>query len=784
VFQVNGTSATYVPDASKDCIFQVNGSGATYKPNATVDCLFQVNGSGIAWTPQSTVDCVFQVNGTSLAPFWHPSPSNNLTLTVNTSRHLMLFEKNLKRLESNGASADLVYRKLTLGSQDVTTRWYDKIFVSGTIKGSIQPKGYTDEVLTIGKTAKYEVTLFTSNPVQIDDEVEDTSGQTYTVSAVEEYWNLDRFSHYQCSLTKRTPYPIRPAASGTWSATVQAQSEICSWLTDNLTATNLTKDDGVTLAPFIVTFGKVDYSPEHVFFTKNVDLIFCVDQPSVDQAGDYEDTPITVYTTNKSGVTAATLQWKAEVELRALASTSPLGIYRGFQKITPAEQTATRINSVTYNLAYFRNVAATKYTLSLGSTADATTGWLQRIYSASTINMLFKRKGSSTMLNGVFRSAKYSVTGYTTSPMNVGDEVLAADGTTYAVHAVEKERYLGNLNYYVCELVQRELSHPPATSGIWHLDNSSVPAKTDVRYRHKLYVDTYLTAANMKLDDGTTNALTLTCFDGADLPLAQLFTSKSYDAVITIGKDTAEALYTSNRSPYAFIEPVPLTIYAVNKTGLTATNLVEQVEQEIRRIATTYPITTGISIRSIESIKNPEPIDVGGENLWSTTVTLKYKRANDDYTNSGATITWGPSATPTGTYTIPNIIEMPEEGTNKDAWLDIPGFNGSPSQGQGSKALDITFSCDLDVGNWKRPQASSSKTDKRAHDVIIDIWHNEGLTQAYHTLTLQTGGPSFNVRLIDYKVTPTAQGNILTVHFREHRTTSASSTYSSRLGMT
>jgi hypothetical protein len=364
----------WTPRSTQDFLFSVTGlAPQDYVPNAGHDLLFTVAGSNTQWQPKITQDFLFTIEGTvsdddpnpppTVTVGWVASTSDDLALTVNVSRHLMLLEKNLKRMESSRANADLTHHKLTLGDQDTTTGWYAKTFTEDTIKGSIQPKGVTVNDLPVGSTAKYDLTLFTTNPIQADDEIEDTAGQNYIVRAVEEYWNLDRFSHYQASLEKRGPYKRRPTTSGVWSSTIQAQTDIKYWLTSNLNSTNLTLDDGTTPANYIIAFGKTDYAPEHVFFTKRVDLIFSVGAPTVDQAGDYEDLPITVYTVNKSGITAANLQWKIEAELRRIAAASPLGLYRSFLKVSPDQTVDTRIKSATYNLAYYPSVSATHISL-------------------------------------------------------------------------------------------------------------------------------------------------------------------------------------------------------------------------------------------------------------------------------------------------------------------------------------------------------------------------------------------------------------------------------------
>lgn len=134
-----------------------------------------------------------------------------------------------------------------------------------------------------------------------------------------------------------------------------------------------------------------------------------------------------------------------------------------------------------------------------------------------------------------------------------------------------------------------------------------------------------------------------------------------------------------------------------------------------------------------------------------------------------------------------NVVRAPEFAANKDVWLNIFGFNGDPAQGGGTKALEIEFELDIDVDNGtythKRPQTSTPKTDADAWDVFRDIWHNAGIDQPYQTLTLQSGGPALQVKLASYKTVDTADGRHLVVTFKEYRTTSATGTYKTRLGI-
>lgn len=321
----------------------------------------------------------------------------------------------------------------------------------------------------------------------------------------------------------------------------------------------------------------------------------------------------------------------------------------------------------------------------------------------------------------------------------------------------------------------------------WHVDSENFV--TDVRYRTKVWLDSHITAGNIKKDDGSTNANFGVLFSNPDYSLKREFVTNTVDAIGYVSAATSKPLHAQDKKPYAFEESVTITLCAINKTGITATNLLEQFEQEIRHVATGYPLG---SIRQIESTSYKTE-EISGLQLFTTTITLRYKRANDDYTPSYPTITWGPSASPTGTYIIINVLNSPEEGTNKDAWLDLPSFSGTLPQGLGSKSIDFEFICDADIDpsptcgkpTFKRPQTTQPKSDNSNWDIFRDLLHNEGISQPYHTLKFSATGPEIYVRLLDYHVEPTGEGNQLRVRFREDReTTAAAQTYKQRLGIT
>jgi hypothetical protein len=429
--------------------------------------------------------------------------------------------------------------------------------------------------------------------------------------------------------------------------------------------------------------------------------------------------------------------------------------------------------------------AYTLQTLTLGGTADTITGHYPATYTNSTIYGNLSPKGVAAINTGVGYYGKYDYVFVTASAVLEGNRILDAGSVTYEVKQVQSypsSRSDFVFNWTVCGCIKVDFAVEPATSGTWHLDSQAV--KTDPRNRIKVTIDTYLTANNIEKDNGSTDASTLTCFDGIPYPITRLFLTKAHDAVAVISRGTSTVLYTDwvfGHKPYGFEEEVKIELYAVNKVGITASNLLEQFEQEIRRIFTVYDPYA--NVRDLEAIA-PSMIDLGYGFLYHTAITIKYKRANDDYTPTYPTITWGPSTSATGTYTFPNVTKFgyvdPDTG---DIRMLPPGRMGEIVQILGSEDFEVVLVSDLSLEpaakTWKRAQAST-KTDDVAWEVFNEIKF-KGKTDA--TMIYQTfnygGGSTVPVRVTSVAV----DGETLTVHLKRYSSVNQSGgTYSAYYG--
>jgi hypothetical protein len=183
----------------------------------------------------------------------------------------------------------------------------------------------------------------------------------------------------------------------------------------------------------------------------------------------------------------------------------------------------------------------------------------------------------------------------------------------------------------------------------------------DARQRTKVFLDTYLTAANMKMADGVTLLDTHVMYDDHILPLHKLFTDKNLDAIFSIGTATSRPLWNFEHQTYGYIENVPITVYAIDPVGSNeGTKTRWTCEAELRRIVeTNFGGSLGV-LRRFESA-TPNTQDMGSWKLYSVRYNLEYKRINPNYTPTYPTFDYGTAFTyegdrlsggPEGTWTL------------------------------------------------------------------------------------------------------------------------------------
>lgn len=144
-----------------------------------------------------------------------------------------------------------------------------------------------------------------------------------------------------------------------------------NWIETYDNTLNVTKDDGVTLAKYIVCYGMPDYPLDLVFFgNKNVDGIYACGSPTSTALIDTDHAiyayrelaPIDILTVDKVGVTGTKLHQTMEVELRRIMETyrqsTPVGLsIRDLNRTAPNERDmgGWRLYNVRYVVDYVRD---------------------------------------------------------------------------------------------------------------------------------------------------------------------------------------------------------------------------------------------------------------------------------------------------------------------------------------------------------------------------------------------------------------------------------------------
>lgn len=634
-----------------------------------------------------------------------------------------IFDTKISRFQTGIDS----HEKQFNASADLTLyrRNADGTYMSFTVPGSIQPGGSNLAGIGLSGSAQYSYSLFTEDTVMDGDRVQDVDGNLYDVHVVKAHYNFNIFSHFEAELFRLQ------------AATLKTRTSSSAY---TYTDTALYMNFGLR--------GQSSLNPQEYYGY--------YDYVGVTSAAVYEGDQIA----DEHGVVYEVMQ---------VSETPGNRLDYAF---------AWRILVLVKKFS-----AATLRTLTLGD-ADSTTGLYAVSYASSIIYVQVMQAGKSSIKTPAGYYGKYDYVGLTSASVLEGDQ-LTLSGVTYEVMQVSSyptARTDIALTWKVIGLTKRDFADQPATSGTWHLDSESV--KTDPRNRIRESITTYYTAGNVKLDNNSTNATTHTCFDGLVAPITRIFTTKDLDVLAVISRGTSNTLYTDwvfGHKPYAFEEEVIIDIYTINKSDVTATRLVEAYEQEIRRIFTTYDAYS--TVKDLNTI-TPEKTDLGYTYLHHTAVNIKYKRANDNYSPTYPTITWGPSATPTGTYTFPNVTRFQYRDPNTGEIRLLPaGRQGEIIQILGNPDFEIILTCDMSVQpaakTWKRAQ-SGSKTDAKEWQIIDEIKFTgtNDSTKLYQTFNFG-GGTTIPVRVGE----PSIDGETLVVPLKRYSATNqSSSTYSAYHG--
>jgi hypothetical protein len=145
--------------------------------------------------------------------------------------------------------------------------------------------------------------------------------------------------------------------------------------------------------------------------------------------------------------------------------------------------------------------------------------------------------------------------------------------------------------------------------------------------RTKVWIDAYWTAAHVTKDNGSDLATIISAYDWPDYPLTRVFIDKTIDGIISVGQPSSQAIIDADHAPIGYNEEVPITMCAVDKTGITGIKLLGKMEAELRLIGETYPVVSGspASLRRYTGTV-PKTERIGSFFLFSIEYRLNYRR--------------------------------------------------------------------------------------------------------------------------------------------------------------
>lgn len=250
----------------------------------------------------------------------------------------------------------------------------------------------------------------------------------------------------------------------------------------------------------------------------------------------------------------------------------------------------------------------TRRELSLGD-RDTTTGWYARDYTDHDIEGLLFDKSATPQLLSVGSYVRYDLTLFTADVVVEGDQIFTEfDSKYYEVKTATEKSTGDSFEYRDCQL-----SYLPLEG----VSGGSYTASTveDARYRTKVWLETYLTTANLPEY--------IICYSRPRYPLTRVFNDKQIDVVFSLGKPDSEPIIDAGtRAPCGYDEEVPIQILSVDKSNLEGETTVWQAETELRSVAKSNPLG---SVRSLtRMIEFTE--DLGSTRLYGVEYILNYTR--------------------------------------------------------------------------------------------------------------------------------------------------------------
>ena len=139
----------------------------------------------------------------------------------------------------------------------------------------------------------------------------------------------------------------------------------------------------------------------------------------------------------------------------------------------------------------------------------------------------------------------------------------------------------------------------------------------------KAYLDANISGANLTKDDGAALAKYIVCYGTPNYPMTRVFIDRKVDVVYSIGEPVSTPMFDPlTEAPYAYEEHVPITIYTIDKKGVTGTKMKWTAEAELRSVVENNPTGSLLGLDRRDSRDD----DLGSTILYSTTYVLNYRR--------------------------------------------------------------------------------------------------------------------------------------------------------------
>lgn len=273
------------------------------------------------------------------------------------------------------------------------------------------------------------------------------------------------------------------------------------------------------------------------------------------------------------------------------------------------------------------NCDVTRRALTLGA-ADTTTGWYVQTFAETTIKAILDFQGApnpSAHAQGYY--AVYPCTAYVPGTIETGDEIIHA-GTYYTVYKAPV--YIADqFQHWICRLEKKlGIVDRPSTSGTW------ASTQKDPRERTRTWLTAYMSNAAILKDNNSTQASWISQFAFPDYPidLVLLPTGKDVDLVISVEFLGEESLnHAQTKTPYAYNSTVRIYFQAIDKTGVTAVNLIDKAVQEFKKEIIAHGFIAG-SVRQIGKVTDyPQKLSTS-QKLYGQYIDITYKRANEEFT--------------------------------------------------------------------------------------------------------------------------------------------------------